>query len=206
VTSLLVLTALRIEALALGDVAGARVLRTGMGPERARIAAARAQAVDAAAVAVVGLCAGVAPGLRAGDVICASELVTGEGSRVAVVAPPALEEALRRTGLRVRQGPLYSSERLLGPVERQALPDGILGVDMESAWLAAGAAGRPFAVIRVVADAAGRRLVDPRIAFEGLRALANLRRVGVVLGAWAHGYGREGLASTAPVPDKAFFG
>ena len=39
---------------------------------------------------------------------------------------------------------------------------------MESAWLAAGAGGRPLAVVRVVADAAGRALVDPRMLVDGL--------------------------------------
>ena len=40
---------------------------------------------------------------------------------------------------------------------------------MESAWLADGAGGRPLAVVRVVVDAAGRGLVDPRIALAGVR-------------------------------------
>jgi 4-hydroxy-3-methylbut-2-enyl diphosphate reductase len=65
------------------------------------------------------------------------------------------------------------------------LPDGILGVDMESAWLASGAAGRPFAVVRVVVDEAGRRLADPRLAIAGPRALRSLRRVGPALAEWA---------------------
>ena len=56
---------------------------------------------------------------------------------------------------------------------------------MESAWLAAGADGRPFAVVRVVADKAGRRLADPRMAIAGPRALRSLRRVGGALAEWA---------------------
>ncbi len=56
---------------------------------------------------------------------------------------------------------------------------------MESAWLAAGAAGRPLAVVRVVADEAGRSLTDPRMAREGVRALRSLRRVGGALSDWA---------------------
>jgi 4-hydroxy-3-methylbut-2-enyl diphosphate reductase len=210
VSSLLVLAALRIETLALGDIADAHVLRTGMGPDRARIAAARAQASDAAAVAVAGLCAGVAPGLRAGDAICASELVTADGTRIAVTRNPFLEEALGRRGLRVHVGPMFSAQRILGPTDRKALPDGILGVDMESAWLAPGAAGRPFAVIRVVVDAAGRRLADPRLALEGPRALLRLHRVGAALADWAATSERRELLephhlSTATSRQRAFF-
>jgi 4-hydroxy-3-methylbut-2-enyl diphosphate reductase len=56
---------------------------------------------------------------------------------------------------------------------------------MESAWLAAAAGGRPFAVVRVVADPAGRRLADPRIVPEGIRALRSLRRTRGALDEWA---------------------
>ena len=73
-SELLVFVPLRIEAAALKGQPGWTVLRSGMGPARARIAAARGLAVDAQAVAVVGLCAAVAPELRAGDVVCATEL------------------------------------------------------------------------------------------------------------------------------------
>ena len=184
-SSLLVLTPLRIEQLALGEIPGGRVLRTGMGPARARIAAARAEAIGATTVAVAGLCAGVAPGLRAGDVVCATELVGEDGTRIAVPGSALLPAALRRRGLTVHVGPLFSAGRILGPAARRALPEGILGVDMESAWLASGAAGRPFAVVRVVVDGPGRRLADPRLAIAGPRALRSLRRVGPALADWA---------------------
>ncbi len=195
---LLVLAPLRIEELALGKIPGARVLRTGMGPARARIAAARAQAVEASAVAVAGLCAGVAPALRAGDVVCATELVGEDGSAIAVPGSALLAAALRRRGLTVHVGPLFSAGRILGPAERRALPEGILGVDMESAWLAAGAAGRPFAVVRVVVDVAGRELADPRLALAGPRALLSLRRIGPALAEWAAAAGPRRLLLVGP--------
>ena len=72
----------------------------------------------------------------------------------------------------------------LSPAERSSL-DGALAVDMESAWLAESAAGRPLAVLRVVVDRAGRRLSDPRIAVDGVRALRSLRRCSSVLSEWA---------------------
>jgi 4-hydroxy-3-methylbut-2-enyl diphosphate reductase len=183
--TLLVLVPLRIERAALGRPPGATVLRTGMGPGCARIAAARALANDARAVAVAGLCAGIDPALRPGDVVCASELVDESGGRVAVPGSAPLAAVLLRRGLRVHVGPLASAGRILTPAERRGLAGPVLAVDMETAWLAAGAAGRPFAVARVVVDAAGRSLADPRIALDGTRALRSLRHVGGALAEWA---------------------
>jgi 4-hydroxy-3-methylbut-2-enyl diphosphate reductase len=185
VSDLLVLTPLRIERLALGEPTGSSVMRTGMGPDRARIAAARALAHDAPALAVAGLCAGVDPALRAGDVLCATELVDEDGGRAAVPGSALLAAALRRRGLRVHVGALASTGRILGPAEREGHSGSALAVDMESAWLAAGAAGRPLAVVRVVADAAGRSLADPRTAVGGTRALRSLRKVSGALSEWA---------------------
>jgi 4-hydroxy-3-methylbut-2-enyl diphosphate reductase len=184
-TELLLLAPLRIEELALGDPVGTSTLRTGMGPDRARIAAARALAHSAEALAVAGVCAGIDPQLRAGDVLCATELIGEAGDRIAVPGSSLLAAALRRRGLRVHVGPLASADHVLTPSERRQLPVGALAVDMESAWLAAGARGRPLAVVRVVADAAERRLADPRIVVAGSRALRSLRRVGVGLSEWA---------------------
>src|SRR5262249_29007827 len=157
-SQLLVLAPMRIEQLALGAPKGSSVLRTGMGPDRARIAAARALAHNAPALAVAGLCAGVDPALKAGDVLCATELTAHAGARTPGPGSALRVAALRRRGLSVHVGPLASSDHILSPAERRALPGGALAVDMESAWLAAGAAGRPLAVLRVVADAAGRHL------------------------------------------------
>jgi 4-hydroxy-3-methylbut-2-enyl diphosphate reductase len=185
VSSLLVLVPLRVEQVALGKVPGARVLRTGMGPERARIAAARALADESAGVAVAGLCAGVAPALRAGDVVCATELIGEDGTRASAPGSSLLAGALRRRGLRVHLGALYSAGRILGPGDRRSLPEEVLGVDMESAWLAAGAGGRPFAVVRVVVDTAERRLADPSLVVAGPRALRSLRRVAGALAEWS---------------------
>jgi 4-hydroxy-3-methylbut-2-en-1-yl diphosphate reductase len=183
--TVLVLAPLRIEQLALGEPSGTTVRRTGMGPARARIAAARALAHEAPALAVAGVCGGVDPELRAGDVLCATELVAEDGTRIPVAPDERLVAALRRRGLRVRSGALASIDRILGPAERRRLPEGVLAVDMESVWLAAAADGRPFAVVRVVADEAGRHLADPRTAIGGAKALRNLRHVSAALAEWA---------------------
>jgi 4-hydroxy-3-methylbut-2-enyl diphosphate reductase len=195
---LLVLAPLRIERLALGEPAGSSVLRTGMGPDRARIAAARALAHKAPALAVAGLCAGVDPDLRAGDVLCATELLDEAGSRTSVPGSSLLAAALRRRGLRVHLGPLASTDRILGPVERSRHAGSALAVDMESALLATGANGRPLAVVRVVADAAGRHLADPRMAVAGPRALRSLRRVSGALTEWAAAVGPRTLLLAGP--------
>ena len=179
---LLVLAPMGIEEAALRSKN--RVLRTGMGPERARIAAARGLAIDARSVAIAGLCGGVDPSLRPGDVVCANELRREDGTALEVAGSDELAGLVRRHGLRAHVGPIVSTDRILTPAERSAL-DGALGVDMESAWLAEAAGGRPLAVLRVVVDGAGRRLADPRIAVDGVRALRSLRRCSAVLEDWA---------------------
>ncbi|HVV58454.1 MAG TPA: 4-hydroxy-3-methylbut-2-enyl diphosphate reductase [Gaiellaceae bacterium] len=185
-TPLLVLAPMRVEAAAVRALQDARVLRTGMGPAKARLAAARALAVDADAVAVAGLCGAVAPQLRPGDVVCATELRRPGAAPIAVPGSALLAAALRRRGLRVHVGPLAGVDHIAGPAERRALEaEGVLAVDMESPWLAAAAGDRPFAVLRVVADPAGRRILDPRFAIEGAQALRALRKAAPVLGDWA---------------------
>ena len=196
--SLLVLAPLRIEHAVLGELPGASVLRTGMGPDCARIAAARALGHDASALAVAGLCAGIAPDLRAGDVICATEILRPGGASGRPSPGALLVAALRRRGLRVHVGPLVSTERILGAGERRRLEGDALAVDMESAWLADGAAGRPLAVVRVVADAAGRRLADPRMVLAGARALRSLRRTSGAIGEWARAIGPRTVLLAGP--------
>ncbi len=192
---LLVLAPMAVEEAAVRG--SGRVLRTGMGPERARIAAARALAVDAAGVAVAGLCGGVSPELRPGDAVCASELRSADGGTVATPGSALLVAALRRRGVRAHVGPLQSTDRILTAAERARL-DGALAVDMESAWLARSAEGRPLAVLRVVVDAADRRLGDPRLARDGVRALRALRRSSGALRDWARALGPRKVLLAGP--------
>jgi 4-hydroxy-3-methylbut-2-en-1-yl diphosphate reductase len=74
----------------------------------------------------------------------------------------------------------------------------VLAVDMESAWLTDAAAARPLAVLRVVVDGTGRRLVDPRIAADGIRALRSLRRSRIVLDEWARAIGPRKVLLAGP--------
>jgi 4-hydroxy-3-methylbut-2-enyl diphosphate reductase len=185
VSELLLFVPMRVEALALGSRAGWTTIRTGMGPARARIAAARGLAVEAPAVAVAGVCAAAAEGLEPGDVVVASELRSDDAAPVALDPAPLLD-ALRRRGLVSHAGPIHSTDRLTPPAERARLAAaGAIAADMESAWLAEAAAGRPLAVVRVVVEPAGRRLVDPRTLVAGPRALATLRRARGAIDDWA---------------------
>jgi 4-hydroxy-3-methylbut-2-en-1-yl diphosphate reductase len=185
--TLLVLAPLLLEAAALrsgrSDVV---VRRTGMGPVRARAAAEIARGASADVVAVAGLCGAISPTLRPGDVVLASELREPSGAARACPANDRLADSLRRLGLRVTTGTIFCSERILGPAERAALgASGAVAVDMESAWLAEAAGDRPFAVLRVVFDPNGRRLLDPRMVAAGVRALRSLRRSAPALAEWA---------------------
>jgi 4-hydroxy-3-methylbut-2-enyl diphosphate reductase len=198
---LLVYAPLRAEVAALPPSLRrrGRVIRSGMGPERARIAAARGLAVDAHGVALVGVCAATRPGLEAGDVLVASELRRPDGTTTVLSGSRLLAGALRRAGLRAEVGPLASAERLAGPSERRYLGEtGAWGVDMESAWLADGADGRPLAVVRTVVETTGRELVDPRTVLSGARALRSLRRAGSVLERWADALRPRRVVLAAP--------
>jgi len=185
---LLVYTALAAEEASLPRSLHrrSRVIRSGMGRERARIAAARGLAVERArGVAIVGVCAATAPDLRAGDVLLGAELRRSDGATVVADGSRLLTAALRRRGLRVRPGVLESVDRIAGPAERRYLSEqGVDGVDMESAWLADAADGRPLVVLRTVVEEAGRELYDPRTPVAGARALLQLRRATPILERW----------------------
>jgi 4-hydroxy-3-methylbut-2-enyl diphosphate reductase len=190
-----VLAPLRLEQAMLRHP-DARLLHTGMGPGHARVAAARALALDARAVAIAGVCAAVSPALRPGDVVCADAVRRVDGDSLEVPSAPAVARILHRRGLRVHLGPVLSADHLMKPAERKELEgSGILAVDMESSWLAEGAGGRPLAVVRVVADGPGRFLADPRMLVDGPRALKTLWKVSDGLVEWAAGAEAPALAA-----------
>src|SRR5918911_308999 len=101
--TLLVLAPMAIEEAALGTKS--RVLRTGVGRDRARI--------DARRVAITGLCGGVDPSLRPGDVVCANELRCEDGTRAEVPGADDLAATARRHGLRAHVGSVLSAGRIL---------------------------------------------------------------------------------------------
>lgn len=184
---LLVLTPLWVEWAAVRSaLREASVVRSGMGAARSRAAAAGAQRLPAAAVAVAGFCGGVAEGLRPGDLVVAKEVRGALG--VVRCDPAPLVAALATQGFeRVHVGPLSTVSHIVRGFERTALArDGALAVDMESAWLAAAAAGRPFAVLRVVLDVrgAGSLRLPAQLAGAAGAWLA-LQRAAPALAVWA---------------------
>jgi 4-hydroxy-3-methylbut-2-enyl diphosphate reductase len=192
-TGLAVCAPLSWEARAVrrGLAGEAMVLRTGMGVRRSAAAAARLRGLDAAALAVAGTCGGLADGLVPGDLIVATE-VSGPGGRVVrCPSAPLLAGALRRAGLRVHEGPVATVTSLFDAGQREAAAArGAIAVDMESAVLLDGAAGRPAVVLRAVSDTPRQPLLRPGGPAGGIAALRALRQAAPVLARWA--------AATAP--------
>jgi 4-hydroxy-3-methylbut-2-en-1-yl diphosphate reductase len=184
---LLVLAPLRLEARAIRSSAPrATVLRVGVGPAKARLGARRARLCNARAVAVAGFCGALDPTLTPGDIVVAAELRSVEGLR-SCPAAAALVEELEALGIPVRLGSIVSLGHMVRGAERRHLAaTGALAVDMESAWLAEAAAGRPLVVLRSVLDTEDRELLNPLATVTGgLRAYRALARASGALAAWA---------------------
>jgi 4-hydroxy-3-methylbut-2-en-1-yl diphosphate reductase len=196
-SDLLVLAPLRVEAIAIRSAARAlRVRTTGMGPRRARAAAASMLDDPAAALLVIGFGGGLSYDSELGEVVVAERVVVvdehggREGPAVPCAGVDALASALSEHGLAVRRGTVASVQEIVTGQERaRMLASGALAVDMESAWLAQAARDRPFAVVRIISDTPLRELRHrlpvgpplPSIA-DGLRAAAALRSVAGALG------------------------
>jgi 4-hydroxy-3-methylbut-2-enyl diphosphate reductase len=180
---LIVAAPLRVEARALRRGApDLRVVRTGVGPARARRAASRLRADSASRVAIAGLCGALDADFAPGDVVVAAEL---QGVDVPLAGVAELAAGVREQGLRVHVAPIVSVAHVVRGARRRALgASGAGAVDMESAWLAAGAAGRPLAVVRVVLDGPNHELLRPALAGNLLRALRALRTVARALQLW----------------------
>ncbi len=183
-SGLLLAAPMRIEARLVSS--GARrseVHRTGMGPRNAMQAAQQLAALPGEALFVVGFCGALHSGLRPGQVVVADRVYTAqdEGHRHTEVACGRCEgvvRALREDGFAVDVGPIVSVAKLaLGGRREELHRDGASAVDMESAWLAAGAGGRPFAVVRVVLDTPEQELLRARMIPAAIRAGDVLRRV-----------------------------
>jgi 4-hydroxy-3-methylbut-2-enyl diphosphate reductase len=189
---LLLLAPLGIEAFAARRGApGATVMRTGMGPDRAAAAALVAARRAARAVAVLGFCGALDPELEPGDLVVADEL-RGANGPFACDGAEAVASALRQAGLEARRGPLVSVRKVArGSRRAQLAADGSIAVDMESAWLAPAAAGRPFAALRAVVDTPSHELLRPGTVRSGITAYRALGRAAGALTSWMESLPKE---------------
>ena len=197
---------MRVEALLVGSAArGASVHKTGMGPKHAKAAALALERTPGDALLVLGLCGGLDEHARPGEAIVAERVTAAADERhaeppVACADAQDLAAALRIRGIPVRVGEIVSVSKLaLGERRAQLLAAGALAVNMESVWLAAAAAGRPFAVVRVVLDSPSHELLRPQALVGALRAARTLRRVASILRDWTPV--RAGAPSAAPEPE-----
>ncbi|MFD7719777.1 1-hydroxy-2-methyl-2-butenyl 4-diphosphate reductase [Streptomyces sp. NPDC059814] len=190
---LLIACALGIEQLALrtgrsrADKAPGpvTVLRTGMGPQAAETAVARALGEGrafGAAVIASGFCAGLTPGMHPGDLVVADE-TRFAGESTACTGTELLADALARAlpGRTVHTGPLTGSDHVVRGHERAELRTaGAIAVDMESAATlrtALRSGPRPVAAVRVVVDAPQHELVRIGTVHGGISAFRVLRAV-----------------------------
>jgi 4-hydroxy-3-methylbut-2-en-1-yl diphosphate reductase len=146
-------------------------------------------------VALVGVAGGLAPELRTGDLVVASELREAGSTRVqALPAAPLVAAAFRRAGLKVCLGPLASSPRYVRGRERADLAaSGAVAVDMESAWVMGSLVNHPLAVVRAISDTTDRGPV-----LGGARALGSLLAVRAVLERWARACGERDVILASP--------
>jgi 4-hydroxy-3-methylbut-2-enyl diphosphate reductase len=196
VSRLLVAAPMRIEAALISSASRrALVRKTGMGPRRSKAAAGAlaGAGADASAMLVLGFCGGLDASSVPGEVIVAEDVYAAldEGhseERVSCDLNSQLIQQLTGRGLKVRTGDVVCVSRLaLGERRAELHAGGAIAVDMESVWLAAGASGRPFGVVRIVLDSPEHELLRVRAAGGALRAALALRRVAGALHEWAPG-------------------
>ena len=193
-SDLLVAAPLRIEAALISSATrSALVHKTGMGPHRSRAAARELDSRAARALLVVGFCGGLDETSVPGEVIVAEEVYAAPDEnhpeppvRCDLAGP--LVARLTGLGLKVRVGRVVCVSRIaVGERRGELHSSGAIAVDMESVWLGAGAAGRPFGVVRVVLDSPSHELIRPQAVGGALRAARALRKVAAALQDWGPG-------------------
>jgi 4-hydroxy-3-methylbut-2-enyl diphosphate reductase len=184
VSGLLLAAPLRLEAMLISSAArGALVRKTGMGPARARAAAAELATHAATRMLVLGFCGGLDAESVPGEVIVARDVYAAadeghEEQRVSCDMTHELLVRLAGRGMKVRVGDVVCVSQLALGERRAALhAGGAIAVDMESVWLALAAGTRPFGVVRVVLDSPSHELMRPQAIGGALRAARALRRV-----------------------------
>ncbi len=167
--------------------AGLIWVRSGIGYERAREAARWLVGQEVAALGVLGVSGGLAPGLASGSLVVAEEVVDvfdgGAGESLACRSGDGLLSALRREGFEAVGGPIATVEEPVLEPEKKILlgrQSGALAVDMESAAVArvASEAGLGLFALRSICDPAERRV--PRALYDMVDGTGGLR-AGVLL-------------------------
>lgn len=156
----------------------------GTGEAGAEAAVARLLADGATALISFGICGGLDPRLRPGDLVVPDVVVAEGGARW--TADPELRARLGEGA----GGSLYTGTLVADPKDKRHTHRtlGAVAADVESGAVAR--AGVPFAVLRAVCDPANRALpsvavhaLDKRGRVNGLRLLAALlRRPGQLVG------------------------
>ncbi|MGH9130999.1 MAG: 1-hydroxy-2-methyl-2-butenyl 4-diphosphate reductase [Acidimicrobiales bacterium] len=164
------------------------------------------------AVAVMGFCGALQPGISAGDLVVATEVRGPDGTSTPVAGAVVAEVAavLRKAGNVVHLGPVSSVDHLVRGAERAKLGlGGALAVDMESAWLVQGlsgspvefgppaGSGAPVAVVRAVVDTPAAGLASLATIPAGIRARRSLGLAARSLSA-----ARSRISIATPVPFK----
>jgi adenosylhomocysteine nucleosidase len=180
VSSIAVIAGMRAEAALLP--AGLAFVCTGGRSEQAYQEAKRLLAEGAAGLASFGIAGGIDPVLESGALVIATNVVTGDGLiasderwrlRLAAALPDAMAGVVAGTTVPVAF-----------PVEKAALFRSwhALSVDLESGGVARACAevGKPFVVLRAVADPA-RRII-PRSALAGLTERGRMNPLAVARG------------------------
>jgi len=151
--------------IVVGMKAEARIARR-LGFPVATLGGAEALLADGAdGLISFGIAGGLAPGLKPGTLVVATEVIAGDGRRYpAMDIAESMAEAIR--------APIFGGRVIVSRAEaKQELYDhtGTVAVDLESAEVArlCADAGVPLAVIRAIGDPAERNL--PPAALVGLR-------------------------------------
>jgi 4-hydroxy-3-methylbut-2-en-1-yl diphosphate reductase len=197
-SGLTVLAPLSVEARAVrAGASWADVHRVGMGPRRAARGARAAEGTGP--ILIAGFCGALDHDLEPGDVVLASEL-RGPTGTTELPDPAILAGVLRRGGMRVRIGPIASSQRLVVRERRRALQrTGALAVDMESAWLATETQAQPLVTLRVVLDTHRNELHRPLRTLAGAAAAYRaLRRACAMVEDWARALGPREVVLASP--------
>ncbi len=192
--------------------------RAGLGSDWIRVVAgdgvrARAAGLDligagADLLLSCGVCGGLDPALAPGSVVLADRVVLADGRQIETAAGwvAGAGQCLRAAGVTPVGGAVFGSPAALTTTGDKASARhrlGAIAVDMESHGVAeaAGPHRHPFAVLRVVADPAGRAIPD--FALAGMAADGGVRLAPVLAGLAVRPWRLPALLTLAADQNKA---